>query len=282
MYDFYLGTKEEIKKDEIKFLISVKRMMPRWVNSLPDSEFIALANLLDKKGMEKKGGEKVVFVETGAGASSLVFAFYALKYNGISYSWDMNSEKGSIIRTVCTETMCNYFKKHIDNHWKLIAFNSLSPHLRLPILKDMVDHVDLFFHDSEHVWTTIKMELEFIIPLLKDGSIVALDDANLAFLHTNLGYVNIFRKKLGLEPSQWPEDNKCEPFYMGAKNLLEKYFNSVESLTDVYKEHFENDPYYNYYNAELTFNKDAGAVRSEELEHRFDSWKVLKRKDKRK
>ena len=33
---------EQIKKNEEKFLLSVKRMMPRWVNSLPDSEFLAL------------------------------------------------------------------------------------------------------------------------------------------------------------------------------------------------------------------------------------------------
>jgi hypothetical protein len=278
MYDFYLGTKEDIKNDEIKYLISVKRMMPRWVNSLPDTEFIALAKLLDKKGAEKGNDEQPVFVETGAGASSLAFAFYALKYNGIAFSWDLNSEKGSIIRTVCTETMGNYFGKHIDNHWKLIAFNSLSPYLGLPILNEMVDHVDLFFHDSEHIWTTIKQEIETIIPLLLDGSIVALDDANLTFMHTNLGYINIFRKKLGLKQAQWPDDNNCEPFYSETKTLLEKYFNIVESLNDVYKEGYKNDPYYEYYNAEFSFNKDAGAVRSEELDHRFDSWQIAKSK----
>ena len=47
MYDFYFGSKEQIKEREDKFLLSIKRMMPRWVNSLPDSEFLALASILN-------------------------------------------------------------------------------------------------------------------------------------------------------------------------------------------------------------------------------------------
>ena len=81
MYDFYFGTDEDIAKDEIKYLISIKRMMPRWINSLPDSEFIALAELLDGQGATaQKAKRDFVVVETGAGASSLVFIYYAMLY----------------------------------------------------------------------------------------------------------------------------------------------------------------------------------------------------------
>ena len=161
MYDFYFGTDEDIAKDEIKYLISIKRMMPRWINSLPDSEFIALAELLDGQGATaQKAKRDFVVVETGAGASSLVFIYYAMKYNGIAYTWDMNGEKGSRIRTVCTETMGNYFRKHVNEHWKLVSFNSTSPYLGLSILGEFGLEVDMFFHDSEHVWTTVQKELE--------------------------------------------------------------------------------------------------------------------------
>lgn len=281
MFDFYLGDDIEIKKDEKKYLLSIKRMLPRWVNSLPDSEFLALADILDQKGKEISKSTKPVFVETGAGASSLAFAFYALKYDGLALSWDLNAEKGSLIRTVCTETMCNHFKKYIDSHWKLIAFNSLSPYLGLPILKELVERVDVFFHDSEHVWLTIREELKNIIPLLNDGSIVALDDANLNFLHTNLGYINIFRKKLGLPSVAWPEENTCKPFYIETEKLLSSYFDNVDRLEDIYKEEYLDDAYYNYYNAEFNLNKTLGAVSSEGLEHRFDSWKISGKKESR-
>ena len=70
MYDFYFGTNKQIAKDEQKFLISIKRMMPRWVNSLPDSEFLALAEILDEKGKSLDPNQKLILVETVAGAST--------------------------------------------------------------------------------------------------------------------------------------------------------------------------------------------------------------------
>ena len=42
MYDFYFGKKEDIDNDPRKYLLTIKRMLPRWCNSIPDSEFVAL------------------------------------------------------------------------------------------------------------------------------------------------------------------------------------------------------------------------------------------------
>lgn len=278
MYDFYFGTQQEIAKDELKFLIAVKRMMPRWVNSLPDSEFIALAQILDEQGRRLPAGKKLIAVETGVGASSLALAFYALKYNGLAMSWDYNSEKGSLIRTVCTETMGNYFRKHIDNYWKLVGHDSLSAYLGLPILKEVVDHVDVFFHDSEHVWKTVKGELEAVMPLLSDGAVVALDDANQDFINVNMAYINTFRKKLGLSVVPWPKENTGEPFYVAVEKLLLTHWKKVDHLPDLYKEKYLEDAYFSYYNAEFQVKTDLGTERNEKLEHRFDSWRVSGRR----
>lgn len=281
MYDFHIGSHEEIASDELKFLLSVKRMMPRWVNSIPDTEFVALAKLIDKQGAAcLANGRKLVIVETGAGASSLAFVFYALKYNGLAYSWDLNGEKGSLIRTICTETIGNHFRKHIDENWKFVTFSSVSPYLGLPILKDLVDHIDLFFHDSEHVWNTIKKEIEIVMPMLSDEAIVALDDANLDFLHTNIAYINTFRKKMNLPLIENPPGNSCLPFYKETELLLKENWHEVEYLHDLYKDKCTNDPYFNYYNAEFDVNKEIGLERMDELEHRFDSWCISRRRQK--
>lgn len=278
MYDFYFGSREEIGHDEVKFLISIKRMMPRWVNSLPDSEFIALAKLLDEQGAASKPDRKFIAVETGAGASTLAFIFYALKHNGLAMTWDLNGEKGSLIRTICTETIGNYFRKHIDEHWKFVAFDSLSQYLGLPILKEFVDHVDLFFHDSEHVWNTVKGELETIMPLLRDGAVIALDDANQDFLNTNIAYINTFRKKLGLPSIKGPEGNTSRPFYIETEQLLRDRWKVVEYLPDEYKEKYLTDPYFLYYNSEFDIKANLGTERTEKLDHRFDSWRISKRR----
>jgi hypothetical protein len=278
MYDFYFGTTDQIAKSEEKFLLSVKRMMPRWVNSLPDSEFLALAQIVNEQGKSIGSGKKLITVETGAGASTLVFAFYAMKYDGLALSWDYNSEKGSLIRTICNETMCNYFKKHIDEYWKLIGHDSLSPFLGMPILHDMVDHVDVFFHDSEHTWNTVRAEMLIIDPFLVDGSVVALDDANQDFLHTNMAYINTFRKKLGLEAVPPIADNNSGAFYLNAEKLLKSKWNTVNHIEDLYKKSYMNDPYFAYYDSEFEIKSSLGTERLNSLEHRFDSWKVSNRK----
>lgn len=276
MYDFYLGSPEEIAADETRYLVAIKRMMPRWVNSMPDSEFVALAQLLDERGAA--AGQGLVAVETGAGASTLAFVFYAMKHGGVAYSWELNSAKGSVIRQVCTETMGRHFRRPVDEYWRLVAFHSLSPHLGLPALRELTDHVDLFFHDSEHTWNTVRGELEALLPLLRDGSVVALDDANLDWLHTNVGYVNTFRRKLGLPDVEEPEGNRVEPFWVEAERLLSQSFELVEHLPDLYKERYRSDPYFAYYDAEFEIKADLGTERDEALEHRFDSWRVSGRK----
>lgn len=278
MYDFYLGSPEEIATDETRYLVAIKRMLPRWVNSMPDSEFVAIARLLDEQGVMSKDP---VFVETGAGASTLAFAFYAMKHGGTAYSWEVNSAKGSVIRQACTETMSRYFGMPVDAHWQLVAFNSLSPHLGLPTMRELENHVDLFFHDSEHTWETVRGELGAVMSMLSDGSVVALDDANLDWLHTNLGYVNTFRRKLGLPNVEEPEGNRCERFYVQTERLLRERFDQVDHLPDLYKERYASDPYFAYYDAEFEIKAGFGTERSEDLDHRFDSWRVAGRRDEK-
>lgn len=279
MYDFFLGSPEEIAGNETKFLIAVKRMMPRWVNSVPDTEFLSLAALLDEQGRAARaGGRRFVIAETGAGASTLACAYYALKYDGLALSWDLNGEKGSLIRTICTETMGNVFTKHVDTHWKLVAHDSLSPYLGLAILPSLVDHVDIFFHDSEHTWNTVHAELKAVTPLLVDGAVVALDDANQDFLHTNMAYINTFRRKLGLPSLPNPHGNTSMPFYQETERFLQANWSQVDYLPDLYKQNVRNDPYFAYFDAEFDIKAELGTERVEKLEHRFDSWRVSKQR----
>lgn len=279
MYDFFLGSREDIAANETKFLIAVKRMMPRWVNSLPDTEFLSLVALLDEQARAARdAGRRFVAVETGAGASTLAFAYCAMKYDGIAYSWDYNGEKGSLIRTVCTETMGNVFGKHVDTHWKLVAHDSLSPYLGLPVLSDLVDHVDMFFHDSEHTWNAVHAELKAVNPLLVEGAVVALDDANQDYLHTNMAYINTFRRKLGLSAIERTADNTSSPFYQEAQRFLQANWGEVDYLPDLYKKNVKNDPYFAYFDAEFDIKAELGTERIEKLEHRFDSWRVSGRK----
>ena len=69
MYDFWFGTHDEICADEEKYLLFVKRMLPRWSNSIPDSEYLAIHHALSTLDL---GGRCPVVVETGVGAHDCV------------------------------------------------------------------------------------------------------------------------------------------------------------------------------------------------------------------
>ena len=46
MYDFYFGTKQKIENNQEEFLVFVKRLLPRWINGIPDSECVAIYRIL--------------------------------------------------------------------------------------------------------------------------------------------------------------------------------------------------------------------------------------------
>lgn len=271
MYDFYFGTKEDIEENEEKFLLLIKRLLPKWCNSIPDSEYIALFRIGDNLCKEINNP---VLVETGTGSSSIIMAYLALKYDGICYTWDINGEKGSLIRTVMNETLCNYFDKNINNHWKLIAFDSLSEYLGLNIMKELQNHIDMCFLDSKHTLNILLKEIDCINPLLKNGSVIAIDDGNYNNnKYEDEAYINLFRKKIGLNPIS-VIDNKCEPFYIEVENHLKDKWKYVEHIEDFYKDNYKDDIFFTYYSAEITIRSKEKMEKLENLEHRFDAWRV--------
>ena len=85
MYDFHYGSKDQIKQDPEEFLIFVKRLLPRWINGIPDSECLAIYRTL--VSMNKKDS---TLIETGCGASTLAMFLYAVLNDAHIFSWDTN------------------------------------------------------------------------------------------------------------------------------------------------------------------------------------------------
>lgn len=275
MYDFYFGTKPEIEANKAKYLLFIKRMLPRWCNSIPDSEYIAIHNSL---ALLATHGRKPILVETGVGASTIVLLDYAMKHDGILYSWDFNGPKGALLRSVCTDTLVAHHEKRLFDHWRFIAYNSLSEHLGIPILREFNVTVDFCFFDSEHTREVLLGELQAVGPHLNDRAIVAIDDANYNYVHTNISYINMLRKKLGLPPVENRSDNVCKPFFVEVEEFLKSEWTSVEYLHDSYKRDYKNDLFWSYYNSDREAMGREGMERLDTLEHRFDSWLVSSRR----
>jgi len=274
MYDFYFGTPEEIRGNEEKFLLSIKRMMPRWCNSILDSEYLAIGEILEKECPKNRP----ILVETGSGASSIVMLHFAFKYEGLLFTWDIVGPKGAYLRGVCTDSLQRHHKKNIFDHWQFIAYDSLSPQLGLAILPELTDRVDMCFIDSQHTLDQLIGELEILNPLFHDGSIICMDDGNYTWRHTNYSYINMFRRKLQLPELKSPPENICEPFWMEVERHLKTGWEQVEPVENSYRQRCTQDMFQSYYAAERELMAETGMQKISELEELFWAWKIKGRK----
>ena len=92
MYDYNFRVGKSPKKNPEKFLIFIKRLLPRWANGISDSECVAIFKIL--KSLKQKKKKRLVLLETGCGASTLAMFLYCALYGGTMYSWDINGSKG--------------------------------------------------------------------------------------------------------------------------------------------------------------------------------------------
>lgn len=271
MYDFYFGAKEKIEEDPLKWLIAIKRMLPRYVNGVPDSEYEALYYAL----REQEVVNNPVLVESGCGASTLVLLEYALRHGGELYTWDICSMKLWYMRGIITDTLMRHFNNlNLSAHWKHIAFSSVSLHAGISMLREMNKTVTAGFFDSEHTAKTLLSEVGNTADLMHSGGIIAIDDANYFYKYQNTAYINMIRTKQGLPSIEDPVDNKGKPFHIEVENLLKQKFNSVNKIDDTYKKNFQNDIFWSYYDYDRRTMADLSMEKTEDLIHRFDAWRV--------
>ena len=270
MYNFFFGTPEKISEDEQTYLLAIKRMLPRWANSLTDSSYTALMHLMENEVTT----DQPVVVETGIGASTILFVHYAMKNNGRVLSWDLNSSKGSFVRQVLSETLEQYHGKAVSNHWTFVSSDSLCPYLGLPIVGELTERIDLTSHDSNHTWEVVSGEIESVAPHLSDPAIICVDDAHQTYLHTYEPIINVGRRKLGLEPIAPIAGNNHEPLFKAVPQYLQGKFDSVEQLNEPFQHALKDDLYYAWYEADRKNMASVGMERLDELSDRFISMRV--------
>jgi cephalosporin hydroxylase len=273
MYDFYYGTKEEILNNEEEYLLFLKRLLPRWVNGIPDSEYIALFNVLKNLNSNETPPN---LVETGSGASSLVMFYYAATRGGHLYSWDTNGSKSSFLRNIVNDTICKSFELPLHKFWSNINFMSTNPYMGLGVLKELNVKVDFCMLDSYHTLNNVIGELELLSPSFNSTAYVALDDANYTNKYENFSYINMFRKKLGLSTVQEPEDNKCEQYHIEAEKFLQNDFH-ISRVSDTYKDNYKDDIFFPYYSADKKVMNTVGMEKLDNLEHRFDAFEIKRK-----
>lgn len=273
MYDFHFGSPDKIDAQQEDYLIFVKRLLPRWCNSIPDSEFLALHDTL--KGLPDKSP---VILETGCGASTIVLVNAAMRRGGQVISWDINPSKGAFLRSVINDTLVPHYGIDVWKAWRFVPFSSLSPHLGISITGELGIKANAVFIDSEHTLNTVLAELRAAMPFLADGAYVILDDANYSDKYMNPAYINMQRAKLGLPPVDNPPDNVCRLFHIEVAEELEKHWHTVEKQDDLYKKTYQDDPFWHWYSADRLAMAEKGMEKTDLLDHRYDAWQVSRRR----
>lgn len=269
MYDFYFGDKDYILENQEDFLIFCKRLLPRWINGIPDSECLAIFRVL--KNIKK---ESTLLVETGCGASSLALFLHASLTGGKVYSWDTNGSKGAFLKSVISDSMCKVLEVDLHEIWQFISFDSTNPHIGITVLTELETKADFGFFDSWHTLDHLMNEIKLFEEVASNDFIIALDDAYYRKKHENYSYINMLRKKIGLGSIDEPEDNLCRPFYLEVEEYLKKKYPTVEKINDTYKKDYKGDIFFQYYEGDRNFMNTLGMEEKEKLEHRFDAWRV--------
>lgn len=276
MYDFIFGTPEAIDTDPWRWLLTIKRMLPRWINGIPDSEFRGMYDLLmdvEKDGKAPSGGEAVL-METGSGASTILLLYFALRWDTQLYSWDISSNKLSYLRGLLTDTLFRHYRdRNIYNHWVYTAYNSTSEHVGIPVLGEMDKQVIACFFDSDHTWKTLGAEVSATCPLLADGALVAIDDGNYRYQVHNTAYINMLRAKLGLSPVTISNNEDKTFWEMTEAVLKENLGRVVNQEGGTYRTSYTEDVFFEYY-LERKATAEMEMEKVKELDHRFDAWRV--------
>jgi len=270
MYDFHFGPPDKIEAEKDRYLLFIKRMMPRWVNSIPDSEYLALHELATRFADHPRP----VFVETGIGASTLALLDIVLRTGGVLYSWDINGAKGAFLRSVINDTLVPHYGRPLHQHWRFVAYASTAPLIGIQVLKELNERVDLAFLDSEHTLNNLLAETRLVAPRLNAGSLFVIDDANYDYVHTNIAYINMQRQKLGLPPAPEPPDNRGATFRDAARACLVDAGLTLSDVPTSYADAYDKDIFFAYFAADRAAMAEKGMEKMEALGDRIAAWRI--------
>ena len=277
MYDFHFGTKNEILSNPEEFLIFTKRLLPRWINGIPDSECLAIFHSLE----HSKKDSKNVIIETGCGASTLAMFLWCTINKSKLFSWDTNGSKGSFLRGVILESIARPLEVNVYDIWTFIPFDSTNKYIGIEVLKEMDLQACYGYFDSWHTLDHLVNEIESFEKIACSEFIIALDDAYYTKKYENLSYINMIRNKLNLNKiSDTDPKNKSKPFYLEIEKMLSKKY-TVKHLDDFYKSNYKSDIFFEYYKSDKKAMNKFGMEISDELEHRFDIFKVVNKNAKK-
>ena len=171
MFDYFYDNKKNILNNPEKFIIFVKRLLPKYLNSLPDSAVISIF-----REIKKLKGVNNLIIETGVGASTIVLFVASYIYKKKLFTFDINPDKISLIRQVINDAICSPLKAYIFDYWTYVPSNSLDKYTGIPALKELKKKPQYAFFDSSHSLEHLKKEVIEFTKIASKKFILGIDD----------------------------------------------------------------------------------------------------------
>lgn len=276
MFDYIYSSKKNILSNPEKFILFVKKLLPKYANSLPDS--VAITLFREVKKLPK--GKNNIIIETGVGASTISLFVSAYIHKKKFYTFDINPDKIALIRQVINDAVCRPLKINVYDYWTYVPNNSLDIYTGIPALKELKTKAQFAFLDSLHTVEHLKKEVMEFSKIATDRFVIGIDDGS----HVNskyfpFGYTNMLREKIGLKKIKNPKQNYSKSFYHEVSKFLKDNFRSTKEIETFFQKNFENDPWFHYFGADIFYDGFNDKKNVNDFKH-VNIFKKLKSKDK--
>ena len=249
MYNYIYGSKKDIQSHPKNFLIFVKRLLPKYANSLPDSGAITLFDMVKKLGLKKSS-----IIETGVGASTISFFLACYLFNKKLYSFDHNPDKISLLKTVINEAICSPLNIKISDYWTPIPSNSVDKYTGINCLSEFNENFNLGFFDSAHSLKFLLEEISTFHKIANKKFILGIDDGEkINNREFHFDFINMIRTKINLKKIKNPKSNNCDYFYKEVENFLKDNSKKVLKLKTFFQKNLENDLYFNFFGNDTSY-----------------------------
>jgi hypothetical protein len=275
MYNYIFGTKKDILKQPKNFLIFVKRLLPKYANSLPDSGAITLFNMIKKLGNKRSS-----IIETGVGASTIALFLASYIYKKKLYSFDHNPDKISLLKTVIHESICIPLNIKLTDFWTPIPSNSVDKFTGINCLSEFKENFNFGFFDSAHSLDFLSKEIIYFHKIANKNFIIGIDDGEkINNKEFHFDFINMIRSKIGLKKIKNPSSNTCDYFYKEVHEILLSKSNKVMKLRTFFEKNLENDLYFNFFGNDISYeaNEDKKNINNFKYKNLF---KNMSKKEK--
>ena len=276
MFDYLYSNKRNILKNPEKFIIFVKRLLPKYANSLPDSAAISLF-----REIKKLRGVNNLVIETGVGASTIALFVASYIYKKKLFTFDINPDKITLIRQVINDAICRPLKANIFDYWTYVPSDSLDKYTGIPALKEFRKKPQFAFLDSYHSLEHLKKEVIEFTKISTKKFILGIDDGNIVNSRFfSFGYTNMLRNKIGLKRITNPKRNVSPPLVFEIHKLLKKKFKHVKKLETFFQKNYQNDLWFNYFGADISYDDQINKKHVNDFKY-TNIFKKLRSKDKK-